>query len=117
MPFSSCFSFWIKTIQSENFCPNSVVFKFSLATVFLYATKFEFSSAAVGISTIAVTMRKIETAPLTMRKNLAILTGEYPRVKSTMLSFSRESLKNISASEEKNAIGRVKSSTLGSINI
>ena len=107
----------MKTIQSENFCPNSVVFKFSLATVFLYETKFEFSSAAVGISTTAVTMRKAETAPLTMRKNLAILTGEYPSVKSTILSFSRESLKNMSARDAKNAIGTVKSSTLGNINI
>ena len=66
--------------------------------------------------TMAITSKAALKMAENARKNLAILFGEPPSVKITMLSFYFESLKSVIASETKNAIGTTKSSTRGSIN-
>ncbi len=50
-----------------------------------------------------------------LKKNLAKILGENPKVNNTMLSFSLESLKRAKVRAIKKAIGRVKIRILGSI--
>ena len=66
--------------------------------------------------TMAITSKAALKMAEKAKKNLAILFGEPPSVKITILSFSFDSLKSVIASETKNAIGTTKSSTRGSIN-